>query len=91
VSERPSPRARLEALLSPELLAALDAYIAELVDERLADQPARDDREWFTLEEAADLLGCTYDAARKRARRGRLETRRHGRTILVSARSLEAP
>jgi excisionase family DNA binding protein len=91
VTERASPRARLEALLSPEVLAALDAYIAELIDERLAEHPARDGREWLTLEEAADLLGCSYDAVRKRARRGRLETRHQGRTVLVSARSVEAP
>jgi excisionase family DNA binding protein len=89
VTERPSPRARLEALLSPELLAALDAYVCEVVEERLAALPAGDGREWFTLEEAAERLGCSYDAARKRAQRGRIETRRHGRTILVSARSLE--
>ncbi len=88
---QPSPRARLEALLSPELLSALDDYIGERVDERLAELPAGDGREWFTLEEAAERLGCSYDAARKRARRGRLETRQHGRTVLVSARSLELP
>jgi hypothetical protein len=91
MTDRASPRARLEALLSPEVLAALDDYIVELVDERLADQPAHDRREWVPLGEAADRLGCSYDAARKRAKRGRLEIRHHGRTILVSARSLEAP
>jgi excisionase family DNA binding protein len=90
VTERASPRARLEALLSPDLLTALDDYISEVVEERLGRLPDRDGREWFTLEEAAQQLGCSYEAVRKRAKRGRLETRRHGRTVLVSARSLAA-
>jgi excisionase family DNA binding protein len=83
-------RAKLEALLSPDLLVALDEYVRDLVDERLADQTvASMGRDWYTLEEAARLLGCSYGAARMRARRGRLEVRRQGRTVLVSARSLK--
>jgi DNA-directed RNA polymerase specialized sigma24 family protein len=89
VTGRTTARARLEALLSPELLAALDDHVRELVDERLADQAAAGDgRDWYSLAEAARRLGCSYDAARLRAKRGRLETKRQGRTILVSARSL---
>ena len=87
---RPTARARLEALLSPELLAALDEHVRGLVDERLAERsaPSGDGRDWISLAEAAERLACSYDAARLRAKRGRLETRRQGRTVLVSTRSL---
>jgi excisionase family DNA binding protein len=74
------------------MLAALHEHVRELVEQWLDDQPAAGDpRDWYTLEEAAGLLGCSYDAARMRARRGRLEVRRQGRTVLVSARSLTLP
>ena len=89
VSGRPSPRATLEALLSPDLLSALDEHVRELVDERLADHAAAGDgRDWYTLGDAADVLGCSYDAARQRAKRGRLEVCRQARRVLVSARSI---
>ena len=53
-----SARARLEALLSPDLLAAFDEYVRELVNERLAEEvPAGDGRDWYTVDEAAQLLG----------------------------------
>jgi hypothetical protein len=41
------------------------------------------------LEQAAVSLGCTPDAVRMRARRGRLEFRHHGSRMYVSARSVE--
>jgi hypothetical protein len=70
------------------MLAALDEHVRELVDERLASQATAGSRDWYTLEETAERLGCSYDAARMRAKRGRFETKRQGRTVLVSARSL---
>ena len=81
--------------LSGVLAEALQLMIRELVDQALrehlaaleADRPARP---WLTLAEAADRLGCSPDAVRMRARRGRLDTRHQGRRLYVSAASVEA-
>jgi excisionase family DNA binding protein len=78
-----SGRQRLERILASEPLAALDEYVRELVDEYVANVARSDKREWYPLDEAAQLLGCSYDAVRMRVRRGRLESRRQGRTVLV--------
>jgi hypothetical protein len=83
VSDHSSGRTRLEELLSPVLLAALDEHVRELVDERLADRAvASDARSWYTLEEAGRLLGCSYDAVRMRAQRPGLKC------VAKAARSL---
>ena len=42
---------------------------------------------WW-VEQAAERLGCSRDAVRMRANRGRLETRNHGRRVYVSAASV---
>lgn len=52
-----SERAKLERLLAPELLAALDGYVRELVDERVAALAEADGREWLRLEEARSTAG----------------------------------
>ena len=81
----------LQRLLSPELLAALDAHVREVVAEAVRDELAQraSPRDWMTLAEAAQQYGCSYDAMRMRARRGSLESRRQGRTVYVAARALE--
>ena len=77
------------------LVVALRPLIADLVDaaidERLAELEAAGSRRrrWLTLDEAGELLGCSRDAVRKRADRGRLESRHHGDRRYVSAESVE--
>jgi len=44
---------------------------------------------WLTLDQAATRLGCSVDAVRMRARRGRLETRHVGRRVYVSRKSVD--
>jgi len=86
-----TPRERLTRLLGPDLLDAVDAYLDARISEALAAaacQP-RADLRWLTLEQAAERLGCSTDAVRMRARRGRLKMRRHGRRVYVSAASVE--
>jgi excisionase family DNA binding protein len=78
----------LAAALAPELLDALEDLVAERVAAELASRPAPQAAPWLTLEQAGELLGCSRDAVRMRASRGRLETRRHGRRIYVSAASV---
>jgi excisionase family DNA binding protein len=84
-------RARLEQALAPELVAALE----RLVDERVAAAVAELEvasyggRRWLTLSEAGERLGCSPDAVRMRVKRGRLEARRQGSRVYVSAASVD--
>jgi excisionase family DNA binding protein len=83
-------RARLEQLLSPAAVDAIEALVEQRVREELAARETRTgDRTWLTLKEAGDLLGCSADAVRMRVQRGRLESRRQGRRVYVSAASVE--
>jgi hypothetical protein len=82
-------RGRLAAVLAFELLDALDELVAERVAAELACLDAsRGSPRWLTLEQAAAQLGCSPAAVRMRASRGRLEKRRHGRRLYVSASSV---
>lgn len=66
----------------------IEALVEARVQQALAgrEQPRR---VWLTLAEAADRLGCTPDAVRMRINRGRLDSRRHGRRVYVSAASID--
>jgi excisionase family DNA binding protein len=83
-----SPQDRLAAFLAPDLVDALEELVAERVAAELAARPDSSAPGWLTLEQAAERLGCSRDAVRMRAGRGRLEIRRHGRRVYVSARSV---
>jgi excisionase family DNA binding protein len=85
-----NPRERLAAVLAPELLDALEKMVAERVAAEL-DRVEADHKsgpKWLTLEQAAERLGCSPAAVRMRANRGRLQARRHGRRVYVSAASV---
>jgi hypothetical protein len=76
----------LELALSPELLAALDEHIRDVVDEAIREERRRQPkREWLTFAEGAVEYGCTYDALRARADRGTVESMRKGRVRYVRA------
>jgi hypothetical protein len=76
-------------VLAPELVDAFEELVAERVAAELARvEASRHGSRWLTLEKAGELLGCSPDAVRMRANRGRLETRRHGRRLYVSAASV---
>jgi excisionase family DNA binding protein len=62
--------------------------VREELDE-LAQEQRRERKPWLTLAEAAERLGCSKDAVRMRARRGRLEHRYHGRRLYISARAID--
>jgi excisionase family DNA binding protein len=70
--------------MHPRLEALVQARVDRALDEREHRGQA-----WLTLAEAAERLGCTPDAVRMRIKRGRLEHRRHGRRLYVSAASVE--
>jgi excisionase family DNA binding protein len=79
------------------MLEALRPFVAELVAElveqelerRLAELPTAVQRPWLTIAEAAERLACSPDAVRMRVNRGRLDHRRQGRRVYVSARSVD--
>jgi hypothetical protein len=95
VGRRRDPRATLERLLAPELLAALDEYVQLVAEDvvernRVAADGLAAGKPWLTAAEAGELLSCTAKAIRARCKRGRLEHRYMGRRLYVSARSIQA-
>lgn len=86
-----SPRDRLAAVLAPDLLDALDELVAGRVASELARLGAAHDGgpRWLTFAQAAERLSCSPAAVRMRASRGRLQTRRQGRRVYVSAASVD--
>lgn len=84
--------------LDRELARALVAAIRDDPDLRdelrglLVDttaEPTPASRKWLTVAEAAERLACTPDAVRMRCSRGRLDHRRQGRRLYVSADSVD--
>jgi excisionase family DNA binding protein len=49
----------------------------------------RDERRWLTVRETATYLGVTERAVRARIGRGRIRTRRQGRSVLVDREALD--
>lgn len=74
--------------LPDELLNEIAERAAAIVLER-SNNGAWSEPVWLTLDQAADRLACTRDAVRMRAKRGRLETKRHGRRVYVSRASVD--
>lgn len=84
----------LDRELARALVAALrdDAELRDelrglLVDATAERTPAGP--KWLTVAQAAERLACTSDAVRMRCSRGRLEHRRQGRRLYVSAESVD--
>ena len=75
------------------LTDALRPLVVEVVDQELDRRLDRLERDtgprWLTLDQAAARLGCSRDAVRMRARRGRLEHRYQGRRLYISADSVD--
>jgi excisionase family DNA binding protein len=87
VSDRPE----LDGVFAPEVVAAIERLVDERVAAALAGaaRPASSSPRWLTVAAAAERLGCSPDAVRMRVRRGRLEARRQGRRVYVSAASVD--
>ena len=76
--------------LPDEVFEQLAQRVAEILEERgVLATSVRSRPEWLTLEQAGERLGCTADAVRMRANRGRLEKRTQGSRVYVSARSVD--
>lgn len=91
VNRAPTAVHRLEALLAPGVVHALQDLVDERVRAELGSNAARGAglaRRWLTIPEAALALGCSPDAIRMRVARGRLEHRRQGRRVYISAAAI---
>jgi hypothetical protein len=82
-------RKDLEAVLAPRAVDAIVRFVEETVRAEVSSRTTMTDRRWLTLPEAAERLGCSPDAVRKRAKRGRLEHRHQGRTLYIAAASID--
>jgi hypothetical protein len=81
-----SARRQLLDLLSPELVAALEEHVREVVAQAIREERTREPkREWLTLAEAAEQYHCTQDAMRMRAKRGSVDSRKQGRRLYIRA------
>jgi excisionase family DNA binding protein len=81
---------RLGDVLAPAAVDAIAAFVTDTVRAEVAAHVgASDARKWLTVREAAERLGCSADAVRMRAKRGRLESRHMGRTLYIAAASVE--
>jgi excisionase family DNA binding protein len=86
-----SVRARLEAVLAPDVVDAIEQLVAERVRAELAAAAQANGlaRKWLTLKQAGERLDCSADAVRMRVKRNRLEARRQGRRVYVSAEGVD--
>jgi excisionase family DNA binding protein len=83
-------RSRLGDVLAPAAVDAIAEFVAETVRAEVAAQATTSEtRRWLTVPEAAEQLGCSTDAVRMRAKRGRLESRHQGRCLYIAAGSVE--
>lgn len=73
--------------LSAEARAELDAYVERKVAEALAQ--ARDGARWLTVTQAADYLGLTSTAIRRRVERGTIPFGRLGSRVLIDREALD--
>ena len=86
-----SGRERLEAMLAPAVLSALDELIAERVETELAERKeGNGGTPWLSLRDAADYL-CVSERTLERAiARGRLRSSTLGRRRILHRDDLDA-
>lgn len=74
----------LTATFSRDVAESIEEAIATIARRMLAEHERQDSAsEWCTPSQMAERLGISAEAVRKRAARGRLESRHHGRRLLV--------
>lgn len=78
-----------ELTVPDDVVDAIAERAAALVLQRIERERAADGPRWLTLAQAAERLGCSADAVRMRVKRGRLEHRKQGRRLYVSAASVD--
>ena len=73
--------------LTPEALDELRRFVRAEIEAAL--RVHRDERRWLTVREAASYLGVSERAVRARIERGRIPTRRQGRSVLIDREALD--
>jgi excisionase family DNA binding protein len=78
----------LRLFLSSDVLDALERLIDQRVD--TAIRASIGPGPWLTVHQAAERLGCSPGAIRRRVERGRLVAKRQGTRLYVSRESVDA-
>jgi excisionase family DNA binding protein len=79
---------RLGRIFGPDTLELLAAFVRRRVEEVLAHRDA--ERRWLSVTAAADYLGMSEKAVRRRIERGQIAYTRQGSRILIDRRALDA-
>jgi excisionase family DNA binding protein len=83
-------RERLETLLAPEVLCALEALIAERVEAELAAKADSNGTPWLPLGGAAEYLGVSERTLERAIAKGRLRSSALGRRRILHRDDLDA-
>jgi excisionase family DNA binding protein len=73
--------------LTPAALEELRSFVRDEIDAAL--RASRDGRRWMTVAECARYLGISETAVRRRIARGRIPTKRQGRSVLIDRQALD--
>jgi excisionase family DNA binding protein len=73
--------------LTPAALEALRQFVRAEIEDALRSN--RDAKRWMTVREAAEYLGTTEVAIRRRIARKRIVSKRMGRSVLVDRVALD--
>jgi len=74
----------LRAIFAADVVEAIEQAIAEHIRRALDERERQDEADtWMTPAQLGEVLGISAEAVRKRVARGRIESRHHGRRLLV--------
>jgi excisionase family DNA binding protein len=82
-------RQRLEAVLAPELVAAIEALVDERVSEALASAKNGHSSPWLSLGESADYLRVSERQLQRLLARGKMRSTTIGRRRLLHRDDLD--
>jgi excisionase family DNA binding protein len=85
-----SERGRLAALFGPDVLEALDAFIAERVAAELGNVVGRDSSPWLSLRAAAEYVCVSQRSVERAVAEGRLRSSTIGRRRVIHRSDLNA-
>ena len=75
--------------MGADFVELVEAFVDERVASTVAAPTTPDGPKWLTYEQAAQVEGCSVDAVRMRAARGRYQTRHVGRRVYVARESVD--